>query len=64
MLKTICTHEVREELIDVLLAFSLLSQRIAQSLAQLNEPTTQKGDAEDVQNERAGRCSYRIVRTC
>lgn len=64
MLKNICTHEVREELIDTLLAFSLLSQRIAQSLAQLNEPATQKGEAEDVQDERAGRCPYRIVRAC
>lgn len=55
--------KVREEMIDTLLAFSLLSRKLAQSIAMLgSNTTTMKGDHDNVEDERTGRCAYRVVR--
>ena len=59
-----CTteRELREELVDTLLAISLLSKRMAQNLAMLTETmNTEKGEHDHGQDERTGCCPYRIV---
>ena len=57
------TREAREDLIDTLLAISLLSRRMAQNLARLSDlANMRKGDANDGQDEQARCRPYRIVR--
>lgn len=59
-------REMREDLIDSLIAISLLTQRMARTLNDLTHvptTTTQKGEAAYVRHEHPGRCPYRAVRT-
>lgn len=56
--------EAREELIDTLLLISLLAKNIAQTLARLkNTANTKKGEHDDGEDVRTGRCPYRIVKS-
>ncbi len=59
------TREAREDLIDSLIAVSLLTQRMAKSLIGLTHMTAtaaKKGECTYGSNERTGRPAYRIVR--
>ena len=58
-----CPHEARDDLIDSLIAVSLLTRRMAKSLIDMNTTTTtKKGDNTNVTGERAGHTAYRVVR--
>jgi len=55
-------RELREDLVDTLLAVSLLTKRMARSLAILNETLNAKeGDYTDVKAESTGCCPCRTV---
>ena len=58
-------HEMREDLIDSLIAMSLLTQRMAKTLIGLthdNAETTPKGESNHGKDERTGNPAYRVVR--
>ena len=60
-----CPRESREDLIDSLIAMSLLTQRMARSLITMthsNTATTMKGGNRYGKDERAGRPAYRVRR--
>ena len=56
--------EELEDLIDCLIAVSLLTRRMAQNLNSITHPAPVKGEQNHVEDGRTGRCPYRIVRTC
>ncbi len=61
-----CPRETREDLIDSLIAMSLLTQRMARSLIRMthsNTTNTMRGGYRYGKDERAGRPAYRISRT-
>ena len=58
-------REAREDLIDSLIAVSLLTQRMARSLISLTHEkatNTQRGGTNHGDDERIGRPAYRVVR--
>lgn len=55
-------RETREDLIDTLIALSLLTQRMARTLIAQTRTTTKKGVWNHGQDERTGRPAYRVVR--
>ena len=58
-------REMREDLIDSLIAMSLLTQRMARTLIGLTHEdaaTPKKGEKRHGKDERTGRPAYRIVR--
>lgn len=55
--------EELEDLIDCLIAVSLITRRMAQDLARLTHPEHEKGEHNHVENGRTGCCPYRIVRS-
>ena len=58
-------REMREDLIDSLIAMSLLTQRMARTLIGLtheNAETTSKGENNHGKDERTGNPAYRVVR--
>ena len=60
-----CSRETREDLIDSLIAVSLLTQRMARSLISLTHEkatNTQRGGTNHGDDERIGRPAYRGVR--
>ena len=60
-----CPREPREDLIDSLIAVSLLTQRMARSLIGMNTntaTTAKKGERTYGKDERTGRPAYRVVR--
>ena len=60
-----CPRETREDLIDSLIAVSLLTQRIARSLINLTHcsaTNTKRGGKRYGKDERTGRPAYRVVR--
>ena len=61
----ICSRETREDLIDSLIAVSLLTRRMARSLIGMNTntaTTAKKGERTYGKDERTGRPAYRVVR--
>ena len=60
-----CPRETREDLIDSLIAVSLLTRRMARSLIGMNTntaTTAKKGERTYGKDERTGRPAYRVVR--
>ena len=60
-----CSRETREDLIDSLIAMSLLTRRMARSLIGMNTntaTTAKKGERTYGKDERTGRPAYRVVR--
>lgn len=55
--------ELRDELIDALLAFSLLTRQIAQNIAGLNKNVMHEKGEENVEDNRPEHAACRIVRT-
>ena len=58
-------REAREDLIDSLIAVSLLTRRMARSLIGMNTntaTTAMKGERTYGKDERTGRPAYRVVR--
>ena len=59
------SREAREDLIDSLIAVSLLTRRMARSLIGMNTSTAttaKKGERTYGKDERTGRPAYRVVR--
>ena len=54
--------EELEDLIDCLIAVSLITRRMAQDLASLTHHEHEKGEQNHVEDGGTGRCPYRIVR--
>ena len=60
-----CPRDTREDLIDSLIAMSLLTQRMARSLIRMTHShtaTTMKGGNRYGTDERAGQPAYRLSR--
>ena len=55
------TPEELEDLIDCLIAVSLITRRMAQDLARVTHPEHRKGEHNRVEHERTGCCPYRSV---
>ena len=55
--------EELEDLIDCLIAVSLITRRMAQDLARLTHHGHEKGEHNHVEDGRTGCCPYRIVGT-
>ena len=55
--------EELEDLIDCLIAVSLITRQMAQDLANLTHHDHEKGEQNHVEDGRIGCCPYRIVRT-
>ena len=59
------SHDMREDLIDSLIAMSLLTQRMARTLVGMTQDdatTPLKGEKRHGKDERTGRPAYRVVR--
>lgn len=54
------TPEDLEDLIDCLIAVSLITRRMAQDLNRITHPEHEKGETKHVENGRTGCCPYRI----
>lgn len=52
----------RNDLIDGLLAISMLTKHMAQKLAEYSAEHRERGEKHHVEAERNGRCTCRIVR--
>lgn len=51
-----------DDLIDCLIAISLLTRRMAQDLNSITHPEHEKGEHDHAEEGRIGCCPYRLVR--